>query len=193
MSVAYCCNCGTEIPDSDRTRLCDRCKKILLPFIKFMDASTSSSVRRLISNEQNLRNAGVTDSGMDYLLKVCELHDKRKMQERMERDAAKQAAAEQKAMEQPPEQSKLSETEIPLDEPLNLIHKSYGTFLPAAEIVLVAVGSVLILWCIYMLIGNKSFEIVPFACGVGAFFSAYAADVMRKILSDVEEIKKYFR
>ena len=30
--MAKCYNCGVEIPDSDKTKLCDRCKKILLPF-----------------------------------------------------------------------------------------------------------------------------------------------------------------
>ena len=36
-----CYNCGCDIPADDKTRLCDNCKKIILPFIKFMDASTS--------------------------------------------------------------------------------------------------------------------------------------------------------
>ena len=89
-----CYNCGCDIPSGDKTRLCDSCKKFMLPFIKFMDASTSSSTRRLLSNEKNLRNAGVTDKGMEYLLKICELHDRQKLREREEREAAKAAAGE---------------------------------------------------------------------------------------------------
>ena len=61
--MAKCYNCGTEIPADDKLRLCDRCKSVLLPFIKFTDASTSSAVRRLIANERNLRARGVTDNG----------------------------------------------------------------------------------------------------------------------------------
>ena len=78
--MAHCYNCGCDISEEDRTRLCDDCKKIILPFVKFMDASSSSAVRRLISNEENLRNAGVTDGGMEYLLRLCELHDRSMVQ-----------------------------------------------------------------------------------------------------------------
>lgn len=59
--MSKCYNCGCDIDPEDKTRLCDKCKRIILPFVKFMDASTSSAVRRLIQNERNLRNAGVTD------------------------------------------------------------------------------------------------------------------------------------
>lgn len=69
--MSKCYNCGCDIDPEDKTRLCDKCKRIILPFVKFMDASTSSAVRRLIQNERNLRNAGVTDGGMEYLLKIC--------------------------------------------------------------------------------------------------------------------------
>ena len=56
--MSKCYNCGCDIDPEDKTRLCDKCKRIILPFVKFMDASTSSAVRRLIQNERNLRNAG---------------------------------------------------------------------------------------------------------------------------------------
>ena len=75
----------------DKSRLCDNCKKIMLPFLKLVDASTSSAVRRLIQNEQNLRNMGITDSGMEYMLKFCELHDKKKLREREEKENKKAA------------------------------------------------------------------------------------------------------
>ena len=84
--MAHCANCGCEIPSEDRTRLCDSCKRILLPFVKFMDASTSAAVPRLIRNEKNLRNAGATDSGMEYVLRLCELHDRKRQAERDARE-----------------------------------------------------------------------------------------------------------
>lgn len=193
MGVAYCCNCGIEIPETDKTRLCDRCKKILLPFVKFMDASTSSGVKRLISNEQNLRNAGVTDSGMDYLLKVCELHDKKKMQERREREAKQQTPTEQPIAEPVKVTESYTETELPMDEPLNLIRTPYGTLLPAAEVVLTIVGTALAAWFIYAIITKQGVEIPSLVGSIGAFFSAYAANAAKKILADLEEIKKRFR
>lgn len=194
MGVAKCCNCGIEIPENDKTRLCDRCKKILLPFVKFMDASTSSGVKRLISNEQNLRRSGVTDSGMDYLLKVCELHDKKKMQERREREAARQSAAEQQQMQ---EQQELTdsyiEMELPMDEPLDLRREPYGRFLHAAAIILIIVGAALAAWFVYALVMKQGVEIPSLVGAVGAFCTAYVADAAGKLLSDLEEIKKRFR
>ena len=75
--MARCANCGREIPDEDKTRLCDECKRVILPFIKFMEGSDTPAVKRLLSNERNLRSAGVTDTGMDYLYRICTLHDKK--------------------------------------------------------------------------------------------------------------------
>ena len=75
--MARCANCGREIPEEDKTRLCEDCKRIILPFIKFMDGSDTPAVKRLLSNEPNLRVAGVTDSGMDYLYRICELRDRK--------------------------------------------------------------------------------------------------------------------
>lgn len=191
--VAKCCNCGIEIPDSDKTRLCDRCKKILLPFVKFMDASTSSAVRRLISNERNLRNAGVTDSGMDYLFKVCELHDQKKIQAQKEREAARQQTVQEVKQEEVPRQETYSETELPLDEPLDLIRKPYGAFLTAIEVVLVVAGIALIAWFVYALVSAKEVEIVSLVSAVVSFAAAYVADIARKLLADLSEIKKRFR
>ena len=195
--MAKCCNCGTAIPADDKTRLCDRCKKIILPFIKFMDVSTSSSVRRLVSNERNLRNAGVTDSGMDYMFRVCELHDKKKAQEKQARDKAKrmreldeQLAAGQQVRE---EHDSYAEIELPMDAPLDLCRKPYGGLLAAAQIVLILVGAVLIGMCAVKLILLAEFDVIALAAGIGAFFSAYAAYAVKKVIRDLEEIKKYFR
>lgn len=90
--MARCANCGREIPGDDKTRLCEDCKRVILPFIKFMDVSDTPAVKRLLSNEKNLRDAGVTDSGMDYLYRICELHD-RKFQSAQEAKANSSTAA----------------------------------------------------------------------------------------------------
>lgn len=90
--MASCANCGREIPDEDKTRLCDDCKRVILPFIKFMEGSDTPAVKRLLSNERNLRTAGVTDSGMDYLYRICSLHD-RKWQSAQEAKANSSTAA----------------------------------------------------------------------------------------------------
>ena len=84
--MARCANCGREIPDEDKTRLCEDCKRVILPFIKFMEGSETPAVKRLLSNEQNLRSAGMTDSGMEYLYRICQLHDRK-------REAAEEARA----------------------------------------------------------------------------------------------------
>lgn len=192
--MAHCCNCGIEIPADDKTKLCDRCKKIILPFVKFMDASTSSAVRRLVSNERNLRNAGVTDGGMDYLFRICELHDKQKAQERKAREEAKQNHVPEPVPE-PVVQEEIgySEEELPLDAPLNLRRKPYGGLLTAAEVILILAGIALIGLCVYEYIALEEINLIAPAAGIGAFFSAYVADTARKILSDLEEIKKHFR
>ena len=90
--MACCSNCGKEIPNEDKTRLCDDCKRVILPFIKFMEGSDTPAVKRLLSNERNLRSAGVTDTGMDYLYRICELHD-RKSQSAKEAKANSSTAA----------------------------------------------------------------------------------------------------
>ena len=99
--MARCANCGCEIPNEEKTRLCDDCKRVILPFIKFMEASTTPAVKRLLSNEKNLRNAGVTDNGMDYLYRICELQDRRRQSEQEAKAMSRTAAAYGKAVEEP--------------------------------------------------------------------------------------------
>ena len=197
--MAKCCNCGIEISADDRTKLCDGCKKFILPFVKFMDVSTSSAVRRLVTNERNLRNAGVTDSGMDYLLRICELHDKKKAAEKQAREEAKrqreleeQVLLEEAAAREEDRTAYL-EAELPMDAPLDLCRKPYGGLLSAAMAVLILVGTALIAVCILKAVMVGEFDILPLACGIGSLFSAYTAYVGRKIIRDLEEIKKYFR
>ena len=91
--MARCANCGREIPEEDKTRLCEDCKRIILPFIKFMDGSDTPAVKRLLSNEPNLRVAGVTDSGMDYLYRICELRDRKAEIARESKEKSSTAAA----------------------------------------------------------------------------------------------------
>ena len=91
--MARCTNCGREIPEEDKTRLCEDCKRIILPFIKFMDGSDTPAVKRLLSNEKNLRSAGVTDSGMDYLYRICELRDRKAQNARESKENSSTAAA----------------------------------------------------------------------------------------------------
>lgn len=190
--MSKCYNCGCEIDPEDKTRLCDKCKKIILPFVKFMDASTSSAVRRLIRNESNLRNAGVTDGGMEYLLKICEIHDKKKIREREERDSVQTSQNGANETEEINE-STYSEIELPMDEPLDLIHKQYGTFLPAAEAVLCIVGVSLAGYSIYSAVIGGGFDLCYIGTALASFAGAYAADCTRKLRHDVSEIKKRFR
>ncbi len=187
--MSKCYNCGCDIDPEDKTRLCDKCKKIILPFVKFMDASTSSAVRRLIQNERNLRNAGVTDGGMEYLLKICEIHDKKKLREKEEREAKKAAEAESVTHEE----EGYSEVELPMDEPLDLIHKPYGSFLPAAEAVFILAGAALLVFTVYGSVANGNFSI-PSLCGaIASFAGAYLSDCARRMIHDLDEIKKRFR
>lgn len=191
--LAKCYNCGVEIPDGDKTKLCDRCKKILLPFVKFMDASTSSAVRRLVSNEKNLRNAGVTDSGMEYLLRLCELHDKKRIMEREAKEAANAVVQSEIVQEEMTSDEKYSEVELPADDPLDFVPKQYGDYLPAAKIVLIVVGIVLAVWFVVSIIRDGKVDFVPAAASVGFFFASYVADVCAKLMHDLNEIRKRFK
>lgn len=197
--MARCCNCGINISSDDKTKLCDGCKKIILPFVKFMDVSTSSAVRRLVTNERNLRNAGVTDSGMDYLLRICELHDKKKMQEKKEREDARKLREldEQlaKASERAPkeENTEYIEAELPMEEPLDLCRNPYGGLLGAAQVLLVILGVALVAMFAVKLIMNGEFQVSCILSGAVALISAYVAYASKKIIRDLEEIKKYFR
>lgn len=188
-----CYNCGCDIPANDKTRLCDKCKKIILPFIKFMDASTSSAVRRLVSNEKNLRNAGVTDGGMEYLLRICELHDRKKVREREEREAAKaaaQRAAEPEITADDFADTGYTELELPMDEPLDLRREPYGRFLAVVQYALILIGAAALVLEIVL---AETISISVILCSVGLILAAYAVSVFRPLLHDLEEIKKRFR
>ena len=188
-----CYNCGCDIPSDDKTRLSDNCKKFMLPFIKFMDASTSSSTRRLLSNEKNLRNAGVTDKGMEYLLRICELHDRQKLREREEREAAKAAAIRDadpgKLAEELFPQDNYAEIELPVDEPLDLHREPYGGFLTGVMCALILLGAAALI--LEIVIGDMSIPVI--LCAVGLMIGGYALHVCKKLLHDLEEIKKRFR
>ena len=188
-----CYNCGCDIPSGDKTRLCDSCKKFMLPFIKFMDASTSSSTRRLLSNEKNLRNAGVTDKGMEYLLRICELHDRQKLREREERAAAKAAAVRDaepaKLAEELFPQDNYAEMELPADEPLDLHREPYGRFLTGAMCALLLLGAAALI--LEIVIGGMSIPVI--LCSAGLMISGYVLHVCKKLLHDLDEIKKRFR
>lgn len=191
-----CYNCGCDIPSGDKTRLCDSCKKFMLPFIKFMDASTSSSTRRLLSNEKNLRNAGVTDKGMEYLLKICELHDRQKLREREEREAAKAAAARDaepaklaEELFQQDDSFALPQMELPVDEPLDLYREPYGGLLTVVMCALILIGAAALI--LEIMIGGMSIPVI--LCSVGLMISGYVLHVCKKVLHDLEEIKKRFR
>ena len=215
--MARCYNCGCDISEDDKTRLCDDCKKVLLPFVKFMDASTSSAVRRLISNETNLRNAGVTDSGMEYLLRICELHDKKKAEETDAVDAGEEYTEESgeiaeepvnqadvdfrtifedepaKAEQKPEPQGQYTDIEVPLDKPLNLIRRTYGQYLAAAEIVLGVIAAALLIWFFVDLIAWSKVDFTAIASCVGFGVGVYITDCVRRMIYDVEELKKHFR
>lgn len=191
--MAKCYNCGREIPDNDKTRLCDGCKKFMLPFVKLVDVSTSSAVRRLVANERNLRAVGVTDSGMDYLLRICTVHDKKKMAEKEERLAKETVRAEENKPSEEAKNSGLYDVELPMDEPLNLNREKYGSYLPAASIALLAAGVFLTSWAVYLCFAEKTVSVAPLAGGIASIAGAYVANVLRKTLSDLSEIKKMFR
>lgn len=170
--MASCANCGREIPDEDKTRLCDDCKRVILPFIKFMEGSDTPAVKRLLSNERNLRSAGVTDSGMDYLYRICTLHD-RKWQSAQEAKANSSTAAAfgpvdagdkgggkkitaknlpapqfgdsqpvQKAAAEAPQPADLAQEEELASSPA----LSFGRALPAAKWIMILSGTVSLLW-----------------------------------------------
>lgn len=190
--MAHCANCGKEIPSTDKTRLCDDCKKIILPFVKFTDVSTSSAVRRLVANEKNLRSAGVTDSGMEYLLRICEINDKRRQAEREAKQAAN-AAQNPSVNREPPVQQGMEEIEIPYDEPLNLHREAYGSYLPATKVILIAVGAVEVVWFVAKIVLEQGVDATPMISAVGSFAAAYGISVVQKMKDDLEEIKRRFR
>ena len=193
--MARCYNCGTELTAEDGTRLCESCKQVMLPFLKFVGASTSSSVRRLVSNEQNLRSRGVTDTGMEYLLKICELQDRNRAAEAsVQPEAPVSDPLDEYAQPEEPQMQPYMEVELPQDEPLRVRRKPYGTFLSTSALVLAAAGAFLIVWFIVGLFTKEhTIDVIPLFSGAACLFSAYVAETCRKLLGDVEELKKRFR
>ena len=199
MYMVKCYNCGAEISDEDKTLLCDNCKKIILPFVKFTEASTSSSVRRLVSNEKNLRRMGVTDAGMDYLFSVCEKADQKKTQQRLEKNLAaserKHESRRQSQLADPPKTRKqiLADMELPFEEPLRYCKRKYGRFITAAEVLLITAALALAGWFVYRAVATGEWD-VPAAIGaLGLAASAYIASVVRRLHHDLHELKNKFR
>ncbi len=194
--MAKCYNCGTEIPADDKLRLCDRCKSVLLPFIKFTDASTSSAVRRLIANERNLRARGVTDNGMDYLMRICEAHDQAKMEEQARRDAEKAAKIppQQPAAPQPVKpKEEYMEIDLPIEEPLDLHREPYGGAVGAVCVLLILCGIGFLGWAVYQYIAVQTLEIPCLMAAVGCFAVSALCPPLKKLIHDMEELKKRFR
>ncbi|MBQ7599309.1 MAG: hypothetical protein IJU57_01390 [Clostridia bacterium] len=196
--MAKCFNCGAEIPENDKTLLCDSCKKIILPFVKLTEASTSSSVRRLISNEKNLRRVGVTDAGMDYLFSVCEKADQRKSQQRLEMNLS---ASEKKRGDSPKEKAPetprtrkqiLADMELPAEEPMQYHKRKYGIFVTAAEAVLIICSLALLGWFVYRAVAG-AWDIPAIVGAAGFAAGAYLSSVLRKMLHDLNELKKRFK
>ncbi len=194
--MAHCYNCGCEMDSGDKTRLCEKCKKIMLPFVKFTDASTSSAVRQLIFNEKNLRKAGLTDSGMEYLLRICEIRDKKRLEERQNREIQRrveeernaEAQAEKAVLEAAPA---YTEFELPMDEPLNFL-PPYGKYAAIAEAVCAVSAAVSAVYFVYSCVtGNVSVLAIIMTAGLSA--STYAADTARRLTHDINEVKKRLR
>ena len=197
--MARCANCGTEISGGDKTRLCDKCKRIILPFVKLTDVSTSSAVRRLTANERNLRSAGVTDTGMEYLYRICEINDRRRLAEKEAKEAAKSAYAAPAVPQQDALPAEEEEREISRPEPNEGSaapvprRRTYGTFLTAALVILIASGVAGIAWFVLRLVWENAVDAAPVIASVGSFAAAYAAYVLKKALEDLDEIKKRLR
>ncbi len=195
--MAHCYNCGCEMDSGDKTRLCEKCKKIMLPFVKFTDASTSSAVRQLIFNEKNLRKAGLTDSGMEYLLRICEIRDKKRLEERQNREIQRRVEEERNA-EMQAEKAVLeaapayTEFELPMDEPLNFLRKPYGKYAAIAEVV-TAVSAVVSAGCFIYSCAAGNVSLVSLAAFAGLSASTYTADIARRLCHDMNEVKKRLR
>ena len=197
--MARCANCGCEIPNEEKTRLCDNCKRILLPFVKLMDASSTSAVRRLVSNEGNLRKAGATDGGMEYLYRICELHDRQRQAMRAERAAKAEALrdeqlaqAAQRAL-QPDPRGPMEEMELPPEEPLRLHSDAVGKHLSVAKVVLYASGVMQIVWFVWRIVGKLGMDATPLLSGASSLAAGYAVGAAEKLREDLNEIKRHFR
>lgn len=191
-----CYNCGAEISADDKLRLCDRCKSVLLPFIKFTDASTSSAVRRLIANERNLRARGVTDNGMDYLMRICEAHDRERAEEKQRREAEsapKQTQPPAAPQPAPSKKEEYLEIDLPMEAPLNFHRKPYGGFIGLAGILLLLCGIGLLAWTVFQWITAETIAVPCIIAAVGAFAAAGICPPLKKLIHDINELKKHFR
>ena len=194
--MAKCYNCGTEIPADDKLRLCDRCKSVLLPFIKFTDASTSSAVRRLIANERNLRARGVTDNGMDYLMRICEAHDQAKIEEQARRDAERTPKAPpqpQPAPQPAARKEEYLEIDLPIEAPLDLHRESYGSAVGFVQILLILCGIAFLGWAVYQFVSAEIIAVPCIVAAVGSFAVSALCPPLKKLIHDMDELKKRFR
>ncbi len=210
--MARCANCGCEIPNEEKTRLCEDCKRVILPFIKFMEASTMPAVKRLLSNEKNLRNAGVTDNGMDYLYRICELQDRRRQSEQEAKAMSRTAAAYGKAAEEPdktdkPDKSEKSEKaskgadaqekkdsaeepEDEYDEEERERDRISGAGLTAAKWIMILSGTAALVWFAAKvvtrhLVGESltdSIDVAALSAAFASYAGAYVASAVRKAL-----------
>ena len=83
----------------------------------------------------------------------------------------------------------LPQMELPADEPLDLHREPYGGFLTAAMCVLILLGAAALI--LEIVIGGLSIPVI--LCSVGLMIGGYALHVCKKLLHDLEEIKKRFR
>ena len=197
--MARCANCGCEIPNDDKTRLCDNCKRVILPFIKFMEASTTPAVKRLLSNERNLRNAGVTDHGMDYLYRICELHDKRRQSEADEKAARPNVPEERLPSDVRTESAPRVPAPVPAEEQRTDPAEAEGTdaeaalignALPAAKWILILAGLAEIAWFVARIVTRSaageslagSIDVTALSAALGSFAGAYAVHTLKKAL-----------
>jgi len=83
----------------------------------------------------------------------------------------------------------LRQMELPVDEPLDLYREPYGGFLTAAMCALILLGAAALI--LEIVIGEMSIPVI--LCSVGLMVGGYALHVCKKLLHDLEEIKKRFR
>ena len=214
--MARCYNCGIQIPDGDRTRLCEGCKKIMFPFMKFVDASTSPAVKRLMSNERNLRNAGVTDSGMDYLLKLCEKHDAKREENKkaqvrvpethsaaQDDDVAETFSSGGEQVFEPanePPYRPVREIEQPVTSPEPVWHEPAvpsqaprgrsisGGALTACGIILFACSAAMLIWLIFSAFSGRGVDPVPAIAALGFAFAGAAAVSGGRLAREISDI-----
>jgi len=80
-----------------------------------------------------------------------------------------------------------------MDEPLDLYREPYGKLLPLAGILLLLCGIGLLVWAVLQYVTAQTLEIPALITAVGAFAAAGICPPLKKLIHDVEEIKKRFR